>query len=131
MGGYYYYVRSRAKGFTLIEVLVALVIITVSLAALVMQSGRHVANAGGLHDRTLAHWVALNQITKQQLSGEYPGASTRKGSTEMGQQEWHWRLVVTETEDDSVRRMDVEVRVEPKDKRALVSLIAYLPRPSL
>lgn len=123
--------HGAAKGFTLIEVLVALVIITVSLGALVVQSGRHVSNAGALRDRTFAHWVALNQISEQQLSGTFPSASALKGSMEMGRHEWHWRLVITETDDDSIRRMDVEVRAEPKDKRSLVSLIAYLPRPSL
>ena len=117
------------RGFTLLEVLVALAVVAIALTAAVTAAGQDARNVALLRDRTLAHWVAMDRITESQLSDDWPGVGKHEGDTVMAGQEWHWTLSVSATDDDDVRRLDVEVRNTPREKRALTSLIAYLGRP--
>lgn len=118
------------RGFTLIEILVALAVIAIALAAIVNETAQHIGNAARLTDRTLAHWVAMNQITAQQLSASWPAVGATTGTAEMADREWHWTLIVSATEDTEVRRLDVEVRIDKEDETPKSSIIAYLGRPS-
>jgi general secretion pathway protein I len=54
------------RGFTLLEVMIALAIIAITLGALISTSGSQASSAGYLKQKTLAHWVALNEITRLQ-----------------------------------------------------------------
>lgn len=60
--------RRRLRGFTLIEVLIALAIVAIGLGALVAESIQYTRNALRMQDLTLAHWVAVDRITEQQLA---------------------------------------------------------------
>ncbi len=118
----------RATGFTLIEVLVALAVIAVAMAAIVRSTTVSAGNAGYLKDRTLAHWVAMNKIAELQLEGTWPGVGLRKGEYDMADHEWRWETTVSETEDNDVRRMDVKVFRGPQSKEALAVVVAYVGR---
>lgn len=121
--------RASLRGFTLLEVLVALAVVAIALTAAVTAVGQDARNVTLLRDRTLAHWVAMDRIAEAQLSDDWPGVGKREGDTVMAGQEWHWTFAVSATDDDDVRRLDVEVRHTPREKRALTSMIAYLGRP--
>ena len=54
--------RARARGFTLIEVLVALVIVAIGMAAVLGALSSSANTLSFLRDKTFAQWVALNQI---------------------------------------------------------------------
>jgi len=117
------------RGFTLLEVLVALAVVAIALTAAVTAAGQDARNVALLRDRTLAHWVAMDRIAEAQLSDDWPAVGKREGDTVMAEQEWHWTLAVSATDDDDVRRLDVEVRHTPREERAIASMIAYLGRP--
>jgi len=117
------------RGFTLLEVLVALAVVAIALTAAVTAAGQDARNVALLRDRTLAHWVAMDRIAEAQLSDDWPGVGKSDGDTVMAGQEWHWTLAVSATDDNDVRRLDVEVRHTPSEERALTSMIAYLGRP--
>jgi len=117
------------RGFTLLEVLVALAVVAIALTAAVTAAGQDARNVALLRDRTLAHWVAMDRIAEAQLSDDWAGVGKSDGDTVMAGQEWHWTLAVSATDDDDVRRLDVEVRHTPREERALTSMIAYLGRP--
>ena len=117
------------RGFTLIEILVALVIVTVSLAALITESSQNLYNAAALRDKTLAHWVGMNKVTEWQLSDKWPAAGRTQGEMTMGRNDWYWTMIVRDTDDKDVRRIDVEVRHERKDDQPRDAVIAYLGRP--
>lgn len=121
--------RATARAFTLLEVLVALAVVAIALTAAVTAAGQDARNVALLRDRTLAHWVAMDRVAEAQLSDDWPGVGKREGDTVMAGQEWHWTLAVSATDDDDVRRLDVEVRHTPREERALTSMIAYLGRP--
>lgn len=60
---------SSQTGFTLIEVMVALVVVSVSLVALTHTLGNFVYQQSGLQERTAATWVAQNRLIESQFSG--------------------------------------------------------------
>lgn len=122
--------RARTGGFTLIEILVAMAVIAVALTAVVAESSQHLGNAARLQERTLAHWVAMNRVAEAQLSDTWPAIGTTTGRALMSDREWFWTLSVSETADEDVRRIDVEVRRDREARRPLASVIAYLGRPS-
>jgi len=83
------------RGFTLLEVLIALTIVALALAAMVEAGSRHAWNAARLRDKTVAEWVAMNQLTLLQLRSELPAAPSEEGDREeqLGQM-WQWRAAI-------------------------------------
>jgi len=108
--------RRRARtarlngGFTLIEVLVALAIVVVGMAAVLGALTSSADTVLYLRDKTFAQWVALNQIATLRLSGQLQQPGTSDGDTDFAGRKWHWRQEVTSTEIPGVVRIDVKVR---------------------
>jgi len=117
------------KGFTLLEVLVALTIIALALGALISTSGTHASSAGYLKQKTIAHWVAMNEITRLQVEKAWPGKGDTKGSTAMAGAEWYWTLTVNETEDDNSRQVEYRIYLDEDREYNLTRLIGYLSKP--
>jgi len=122
--------RRTLRGFTLLEVLVALAILAIALAAIVKSVGAHVGNLVYLKERSLAHWVAMNAITELRVSGEWPGAGEIKGDEEMAGKKFDWVITVTEVEGGDVRRLDVRVTPQEDHDRPLTTLVAYIGKPA-
>jgi len=99
-----------ARGFTLIEVLVALAIVTVAMAALLSTLTSSADTEAYLRDKTFANWVALNQIAQVRLSGQLPAPGTSTGDSDFAGRKWHWRQEVSATQVPGMVRMDVSVR---------------------
>ncbi len=101
---------SRARGFTLIEVLAALAIIAIGMSAVLSALGSSASTAGYLRDKTLAQWIALNQIAQTRLSGEVPMPGTTDGKLDYAGRSWHWSQVVTDGEVPGIYRIEVSVQ---------------------
>lgn len=99
----------RCRGFTLIEVLVALVIVALSLTALAASMSQMIDAATTMRDRTYASWIAQNKIVEMRLANVVPEVSTTSGELEYGNGTWEWRAVVSETGIDNFMRIDVSV----------------------
>ncbi len=121
---------SRCKGFTLLEVLVALTIISLSLGALISTSGSHASSAGYLKQKTIAHWVAMNEITQLQVEKAWPGKGDTKGSAQMAGAEWYWTRTVKETEDENALQVEFRIYLDEDRESSLTRLIGYLSRPT-
>ena len=119
----------RCEGFTLLEVLVALTIVALALGALISTSGSQASSAGYLKQKTVAHWVAMNEITRLQVEKAWPGKGDTKGSTAMAGAEWYWTLTVNETEDDNSRQVEYRVYLDEDREYSLTRLVGYLSRP--
>jgi general secretion pathway protein I len=110
-------VSARAvRGFTLIEVLVALVIVAVGMAAVMSALSSAANTVSFLRDETFANYVALNKIATLRLSGQIPQTGTSDGDLDYANRSWHWRQEVVSTEIPGVVRIDVKVR--PKEVKA-------------
>ena len=109
----------RAGGFTLIEVLVALVIVAVGMSALMSALSSSARTVSYMQDKTFAEWVALNQIATVRIAlqkGQIPATGNTTGDIELGSRTWHWRQEVIDSQVPGIRRIDVKVR--PKDLKA-------------
>lgn len=119
----------RSKGFTLLEIMVALTVLALALSAAVTAVGRQAADAGYLRDKTYAHWVGMNRVAEIQLSKTWPDVGRQNGDEELATQRWFWLAEVKETPDPDTRRLEVQVRLNEEDETPLANLTAYLPRP--
>ncbi len=108
--------RRGARGFTLIEVLVALAIVAIGMAAVMGALTSSANTISYLRDKTFAQWVALNQIANLRLSGQQPPIGNSNGDTDFAGRSWHWRQEVVATQVPGVERIDVSVR--PADVKA-------------
>jgi general secretion pathway protein I len=103
----------RQRGFTLIEVLVALVIVALGMSALLGTLGSAADTAGWLRDKTFAQWIAFNQLELTRLSGSLPSDGTTDGELDYAGRHWRWRQVVSDLGFPGLFRIDV--KVEPAD----------------
>jgi general secretion pathway protein I len=116
----------RARGFTLIEVLAALVIVALGMLGVIEAVTQSARNGTYLREKTLAHWIALNVITEKRLEPEPPSVTESSGDVEFAGQRWRWRMLVTQTQVASLRRMDVSVRpADAPDSSALATVTGF------
>ena len=90
--------RQTCGGFTLIEVLVALAIVTIGMAAVLGTLSSSADTVSYLRDKTFAQWVGLNQIANLRLSGQVAPTGNSEGDTDFAGRKWHWRQEVAATQ---------------------------------
>jgi general secretion pathway protein I len=118
-------VRHRA-GFTLVEILVALAIVAVALAAGMRAVAQASDGATLLKQRTLALWVAQNRLAAAQLARAWPAIGTRDGDAVEAGARFAWHEHVAGTPNPSFRRIEITVADPAQPDYALARLVGYL-----
>lgn len=108
--------RHHARGFTLMEMLVAVGVLAIALGAIIGNAARYANSAAGLRDRSIALFVARNRMAEMELSPAWPATGRANEDVEMGGLKWTWRTEVKATPDPNLRRVDV--RVEKKGDKS-------------
>jgi general secretion pathway protein I len=99
-----------ARGFTLVEVLVALVLVGTAVAALLTALNSAANSTLFLREKSFAHWIATNRIIETRLATNPPADGVSVGEVEFGGQRWQWRQTIARAGFPGVRRVDVSVR---------------------
>jgi general secretion pathway protein I len=99
----------HARGFTLVEVLVALMVVAMGLAALMVAVSGTARSSGYLRDKTLAQWIALNRLTEVRLNVTKFGQNTDKGDLVFAGRTWHYDTRYFDTTIATMKRVDVRV----------------------
>lgn len=102
--------RARMRGFTLIEVLAALIIVSLGMLGVIEAVSQTVSHATYLRDKTMAHWIGMNRLAEVRLAGRVPEITKSDGQLEYAGQRWRWKMNVTQTPVKSMRRIDINVR---------------------
>jgi len=99
--------HASARGFTLLEVLIALAIVAMSVGALLGTVTSSASNVIYLKDKTLAEWVALNRLAELRIDKNMPDPGKRKGNSVLGGMRWEWEEDVQELPVKGMWRVDV------------------------
>ena len=122
--------RARLRrGFTLVEVLVALAIVSIALMAALRAAGQGTAAVGELRSRLLAGWVAENRLAEHRARGAWLPLGIGRGTQQQGGVEFVWREEVIATPNPAFRRVDVFVSAPADESRALARLTGFVVRP--
>jgi general secretion pathway protein I len=104
----------HSRGFTLIEVVVALLIVSIGLAALMITVSSTARTSGYLRDKTVAQWIALNRLTEVRLNlntgaAGSLGAAADTGELNFANRIWHYDTRYFNTSVPSMKRVVVRV----------------------
>lgn len=125
--------RRGQFGFTLVEVMVALMIVAVALPAFLNLVMTQLDGTASIRDKTLAFWVAENELTRLRLRAKH-GATDfslpeeARGTTTQVGVEWHWQLsneplkVGEFGEMQGFRQIEIEVSLERDQDNVMASL---------
>jgi len=117
---------SKNLGFTLLEVMVALIVVAIGLSAVVKTATQNAENIRYLRDKTLAHWVAMNKLTELQVRGQWPDLGSQSDAMMMADKKWYVIVMVSDTMDLQLRRVEIAVSEKEGLSTPLVVLVGFI-----
>ena len=115
-------------GFTLVEMLVAVVILAIALGALMDSMNTVVRNGVALQERTLALWIAEDVLNESRIANNWPATGITNGKRELDGKNWPWQLNVEQTPETGIFKATINVFHPNDDERALSTLTTYFTR---
>ncbi len=122
--------RNMQRGMTLLEVIVALAVFAVAAISITKSLGEQIANLPVLEERTLAQWVASNQMVDARLESTFPEIGKKEGKVELADKEWYWRKEVVKTTDDTFRLIRISVSDDSRYERIIARVSSYVYKES-
>lgn len=113
-------------GFTLVEVLVALAILAVALAAGFRSVAQSAESATALKSRTLALWVAQNRLAAAQLEAPAPAVGEQNGSEAQAGVTFSWHITISGTPNPAFHKIEISVADASTPDYVLTRLVGYL-----
>lgn len=101
--------HASSRGFTLVEVMVALMIVAIGLAALMTAVSGAARTSGYLRDKTLAQWIAMNRLSEVRLTVNKLGENGDKGEVDFANRTWHYDTRYFDTTISGMKRVVVRV----------------------
>lgn len=118
----------KLSGFTLLEVMVALVVIALALGALMQTTANQTRQLAYLRDKTIAHWVALNVLATMQIEENYPSTGKKTGEETMLERTWYWQAKVEKLEDETLQRLEIKIFSDKKREQTLTYIVSIIAK---
>jgi general secretion pathway protein I len=116
----------RLRGFTLVEILVALAILAIALTAGMRALAQATDTASALKARTLALWVAQNRLAAAQIAAPWPALGNYAGEAVQAGATFVWQASVTPTPNPTFRRIEITVAEPQSPDYALARLTGFI-----
>lgn len=108
--------RNLPKGFTLLEVMFALIFIAITMGAVIESGANSALRSSYLKEKTIASWVAQNQLALYRAKKTWSNISNKSGVVDMAGVEWRWKMKISKTDEPLMRRIDVDVYLGDSDE---------------
>jgi general secretion pathway protein I len=118
----------HSGGFTLIEVMVAMVIAVLALVGVLAAVSQMVDAGIAMRERTYASWIGQNKITELRLANVVPDVSESSGEVEYAGIDWAWTATISETGVENLFRVDVDVSIAGNGDR-IRSVTGFIGEP--
>lgn len=112
----------NCKGMTLIEVMVALMILSVASVAIVKTSTLQIRHLTTIEQKEFASLIANNVLAQLTIEGIWPDAHWTRGTSTMAGKDWYWQWRGIPTADRSTRTLEIEVRSAEDERAPLIHL---------
>ena len=122
--------KKSFAGFTLLEVLVAMVIFGTTVTFLLRNINDQQRAHVDIGIKTVAHWVALNKMAEVRIDGKWPNTGVTRGEAEMRGRTWYWLQTVTKTTEKDLRQVEIEVRYEESDEHPATRFVGFIAKKS-
>lgn len=120
---------ARRRGFTLVEVLIALAIVAVGLGAAMRATIHVTSGAEEVKARTLAQWIAEDRLAENRARADWSAVGTTAGSVTQADLPFVWRETVSATVHPALRAIAIEVSPAAQPGYVLARLTGALPAP--
>jgi len=117
-------------GFTLLEAMVALVIVSLGMLAVNTQLNRYAVAAAYVEQKTLASWIATNKLTELSVAATWPAVGDYEEDVEFAGQQWRCEIEVAETPVANLHRVDVSVRLSSDPERVVHKVTGLIEPPA-
>ena len=117
---------SLSRGFTLLEVLVATAVFAIAALALLSAQNAQIITDQHLETKTLAHWVALNQLADMRLQKVFPDIGESKINVKMASHDWLITMKTQSTPVRSVRLVQLFVALKPVESAEAASPVTVV-----
>lgn len=114
------------RGFTLLEMLVALAVFSLAALALVRLQGVTLHTAADLDSKAMGQIVARNLMVEVQTDPAPPSLGSEEGDVDNGGRRWHWTRAVRATNDRRLLRVDLTVDGQAGSSPVVLSFVRAL-----
>ncbi|KKO48500.1 general secretion pathway protein GspI [Arsukibacterium sp. MJ3] len=118
------------RGFTLLELLVAMAIFATAGLAIMQASSGHIRALSQIEELTIASYVANNQLQLATLEPNWPPREIVQGEVEMANRQWFWRQQATTVPDAELRQLVLSVSLAEQPDDVLYQLKTFIGKPS-
>ena len=120
----------RCRGFTLVEVMVALAVVAIALPALLFSLDQHLDGTAHVRDKSLAHMVAANKLAEIRLLARARESLLQgkdSGVATMADRDWYWWVDSQATQVPQFFRVEISVAAQEELRdQPLYTLSAFL-----